>query len=809
MNLKIYYAHPRKKNPVESMKAVVVFLLLNAIKPIITAHFREHAKIDLIYDQKADEQLETEVSDVVTVADTSNSLPPNQFLKLDDTLLAEIIKFIEEPFSFSLACKNFWNTYCALSSHRIFNRNFIVPEQFHILACSDSSISVPVLTRAFGNRDQKIDPEFFALNLELALYSPALRAAFDSHLWQLVRNTFTFKELTRSVLSTPEPPQMDSNLRTLLYILASLPKNAEIIENFFLEFPLNFLKPSTELCFQKLSLSISERVALIPITNEILRFFSYDERLIRNLVQIYFKTANHLALKSLLEINIPGEFRIFGNSYIGCVIVSQFVNFTEKYLTILDPVMIEMISLIEQRKHEHFSPFLAGLFERYSPIPSKVEDIFHVAVLKQFWGVLDEFQDFDFSYHKKDSEFLTFLIENDSYYIDFLLTRFPKLASHRAFLLNTKYQARHFDNLTNLREVRVDLKRTSSCPEITRAHILYIQNFQIRLFNLLLADSAERISNYFTLNLKGYERKRYKEHPSFNIALTTLDVYYETHFEKKLEIPELDPEIILRNMFLELNLLRENSEEYLELAHGLPTFAKALLAGDQEVEGALSIPEAALTKNFDEFETLSRTIAFNRVIHDGTFINYRLVLTWFEQFGTRLAGTIIPIHDLKALLKGAAFQTIRTTVDKKLRFELDTQEYRDEPFSMTFRYAIIILVTQCKGIQAALIKRVKNLFPGGDFDEIENFSNLLKAGCDFYRQHSAFFSNFNFIATNSRSERFLIDFLRHFIKINNLQSADIHQIVSEFFAFINLDPFNETLLRDHFIYFALLASFRL
>lgn len=793
------------------MKATTVFLLLNAIKPIISAVSRVHTEIDRIYDSKADEQPEIEGINTAVAPTTiiaPVNIPPSNFLKLDDIVLIQVISFIEEPIAFSLSCKWFWKVYSALSSHRVFNSRLIVPEHFNLLAHGDSSTSVPVLTRAFGNRDQRISPEFLANNLELALYSPAIRAAFDIHLWQHVRKTSVFQELTKSVFMKPESGHIESHRRTLLYILASLPKIPEIIENFFIEFPLNLLNPSTENCFQKLYVSISERIALLSRADTILSLFSFDERIIINLVRIYFQTANHSALKHLFETDLPEEFKTVGKSYIGCVSMADFGVYAGKYLNILDPEMIEMVSLIELIRPAHFDPFLAALLERSSPVPLDISIIFHVAVLKQFWAVLNEIQDFNFSYDKNDSEFLTSLIESDPNYIDYLLLKCPKLASHRAFLLNPKYQHRHFSTLTSLRDARVNLKLTIDCPEITRSHIIYIQDYQIRLFNLLLADSAERILNYFTMNLKGHERKRYKEHASFNIALTTLDVHYETRLQRKLEIPELDPEMILRQMFIELNLLRHNPQEYLELAHCLPTFAKALLAGGYEEEDTLSIPEAALTKNFDEIEMLSRTIALSRVIHDGTSTNYRLVLNWLEQFGSNLAGRIIPVHELKALLKGAAFRTIRTPEDKKLRFNLDNQS-RDELFSMTYRYAIIILVTQCKGIQASVIKRLKNLFPAADNShESEDFTNLVRAGCSFYRQHSAFFSNFNFIATNSRSERFLIDFLRHFIKIKNFQNSDIGQIISEFFTFINLDPYQETLLKDHFIYFILLASFK-
>ena len=795
------------------MKAAAVLLLLNLLKPIISASSRAHAAIDRIYDEMQFDQVPVINSDQDQVTTQLNPDAPCNFKKIPEVLWVQIASFIEEPYAFSLSCKLFWKVYAAMSIHRVFNRRLIVPDDFNLFPCIDSSLSVPSLIKAFGNRDQKINIEFLAKNLELALYSPAIRAAFDFHMWKQVRQVPFFKELTETILMDsfdeirrPESSEIESHRRTLLYILASLPKSSEIIQNFFFEYPVKFVKTSTENCFQKLVNPVSDRLALIPIKEKLLFLFSFDERLIENLVRIYFQTGNNLALKTLLNIKIPEEFKELGRVYIGCVTVDQIIYFSEKYLNNFDSQMIEIVSEFDRANSLHISPLLSSLSDKYNPVPLNIFEIFHVAVLKSFWDVLNDFEDFDFSYDKNDSEFLSFLIERDPNQANPLLSQVPKLSSHRAFLLNPKYQGRHFGKFTNLKSARIELKRTINNPEITRAHILYIQDNQERLFNLLIADSADRISNYFTMNLIGFERKRYKEHPSFNIALTALDVYFETRLQKKSENPEIDPETVLKTMLIDLKLLPEKTEEYFELAHGLPTFTKALLAGGQEEEDTLAVPEAALTQNFDEFEMLSRTIALNRVIHDGVFVNYRLVLQWFEQFGMKLAGRIIPIHELRTLLKGVAFQTIRSTKDKKLRFDLDNQN-RDDPFSMTYRYALIILVTQCKGIPAAVLKRVKNLFPGANIDQSVGFNNLLKSACNYYRQHSQFFSHFSFVATNSRSERFLIDFIRHFIKISNLRNADFNEIIDRFFAFINLDPYDDVLLRDHFTYFTLMAAF--
>ena len=261
-------------------------------------------------------------------------------------------------------------------------------------------------------------------------------------------------------------------------------------------------------------------------------------------------------------------------------------------------------------------------------------------------------------------------------------------------------------------------------------------------------------------------------------------------------------------------MMRESPSEYFEISHGLPSFSKALLVRnnnrEDEEEEILYTPEAASTQSLAEFELLSNTFALNRVIRDGSSINYRLVLKWFEDFGLRLAGRIIPLNELKLLIKGAAYNTFRKADDKRHRFELDTEINMNEPFSLTYRFALIIIVTQCKGNRSGVIKRVKNIFGPFTNDEAINssFLSLLRDACAFYHQHFAFFSSFQFVATNTRSERFLLDFIRHFINVAGLVGESVGIIIDRFFAFVELNPEEETLLRDHLVYFILLASFK-
>ena len=808
-------------------------MLLRFIKLISSAAVssKAHAAIDLVYDQLWENQLglDGEVSERDVVVEMCTEVSQEKkggspLIIFPEYLLVIIASYIDDPISFSMTCKLFWNIIAAVTSFRVFNQCLRVePERSSLLSLEGSSNRVPAIIRAYGNRELRVKSDLIARNLELALCSPAFRAAFDDQIWRSLRQTRKFRELTERILMESQDdsftgrqtvsPELEAHRRTLIYILASLPLFPELVKTFFSFYPIQLLNSRTELVFQKLINSISERIALLPKLNgQILELFSFDSRLIENIVKIHLQTGAHDQLWSLLfDIRIPNELQDIGQVFVGgCVDIQTFFILSNQFLNRFDQNMFAILSELELRAPAHIPPLMLALCDKFCG-QLKFNEMFRLAVLKSAWEVLEHFENFDFSYDKNDSDFLAYLIERDYNYATMLIDRIPLIASHKAFLLNAKFQSRHFSTFNKLKDVRIELKRTITCPEITRAHIKFIQEFQPALFQLLSEDSAERISNYFTLKLKGHERKRYKEHPSFTIALTVIDACFESIFFIKYQNRDVDPEIILKSILIDFKMMRDDCEEYFEIAHGLPSFSKALLiVNTKPDEEVLYTPEAALNQSISEFELLSRTFALSRVIHDGSAINYRLVLTWFEAFNLNLAGIIIPVPELKSLIKGAAFNTFRTAEDKKLVFNLDEKIFRDEPFSMTYRYALIIIVTQCRGNRSAVAKRIKSLF-GVDSDNgpiSSNFTNLLSEACSFYQLHIDFFNSFKFVATNTRAERFLLDFIKHFIIAAELVGANIDNIIKQFFKFIQLDPVEEILLKDHLIYFVLLASFK-
>lgn len=829
------------------MKFFGAILLL--IRPIFgaLASSRAHAAIDRIYDrisEKADaENVNAVPFKPISIPAESISAGLGAFQSLGDELIVKIVSYIRDPLFFGFSCKMFWNVVSGLAQQRILNQQRLTfPSKFD-LALSGGELSVPAALKAYGNGALKVDPELLARNLELAFLSPAFRAAFNFQLWFQISRIPFFKELTEKLIVITidsihlNSPALEAHRRTLLHLLISLPEDSVLITKFFDEYPINLLAESS---FYKFIDPISKRLSILPdslLVDSVLPLFSFDQRLIGQLLNIFFQRSEHSKIRALLSVMTLDYTE---NYYLGCVSIKQFVKSAEMFLNKLDCEIIEIIEEINLKFPNTLSNMLRLLIDPNQNGPIKINELFHVAVLKTDLDLLNTFNNFDFSYKSKDSDFLSFLIKRDPIQASYLLNAIPKMASHKSFLLSSEFQSNHFGAFNNIPSIRVELKRTISCPEITRTHIIYVQTHQPHFFKFLLADTYNRISAYFTMGLKGHARKHYKEHPSFNIALTVLDVYYKWKLDGIIDKPEgFDPELILKEMLSELNILPEKPKDYFELAHELPSFSKAILAGGENEEESLILPEAPL----NDIEILSETIALSQVIHDGSSINYRLVLQWFQQFGHQLP-KIIPLHELKALLKGAAFHTIRSYEDKK-RFDLDPQHQTD-PFSMTYRYALIILVTQCKGIQSIVIKRLKSLFPGilsveAPVDNVNNledsdaaedddndseteataqvvnqltaeqrqeFMDLVKDACQFYQYHTAFFSKFKIISTNSRAERFLLDFIRHFIKISNLKEAPIDLVLDRFFQFIGLNPNVESLLKDHFIYFTLLASFR-
>lgn len=819
--------------PFKNLKIKMFLLLSLAIKIISSASSKTHDAIDKIYDRIGDGEAPiTSADDSIQIIsamyndrdnENININSPSFLQRLNADNLLNIISYIEKPIPFSFTCKMMWNLVASISAFRIFNQPFSVDSIFHFNSVENSISefgSLPAVLRAFGNRDLRVTNYFLAEHLELALTSPAFRSIFDARLWAQIRAVQFFQQRTETILMESNDSiarinrslnlRTEAHRRVLLYILASLPLTKDVVKSFFHHYPVLLLKnSSTENTFHKLLLLICQRISLLSgdfISKKVLSMFAFDNRLIYNLLKIFLQTSEHSKLNILLRTFLPEEFRDIGQIYFGCVSSYSFYSLSRRYLNKLESEFLIILNEIETIDSSHFIPFLSALCGKYHQQLS-INEVFHVAILKSNWNLLETFDNFDFSYNKDDSEFMSLLIQRDPNHASLLLNRVPRLASHKSFLQSYQFQSFHFNLFKNMRDARLELKRTINCQEITRAHIIYIHDNQNRLFNLLIADSADRIARYFSMNLKSFERKRYKEHPSFAIALTTLDVFLENNFMNRSDSPELDPEILLHQLLSEINVLPQKSNEYLELVHSLPSFSRAILAGGQEEVDNLSIPESAKSHNSIEFELLARTFSLDRVIHDGYSTNYRLVLNWFKQFGLRLAGLVIPVYDLRILLKGAAFHTIRTSDDNKPRFEIDPQNIIISQ-NLTYRYAIIILVTQCKGIRAAVIKRIKNLFPGGDFDS-EDFNRYLQSACDHFRKYSEFFSNFKFVATNSRAERFLIDFIRHFISISRLFYQPLNLVANQFFSFIALNPNTEILLRDHFIYFIILALFKI
>ena len=159
------------------------------------------------------------------------------------------------------------------------------------------------------------------------------------------------------------------------------------------------------------------------------------------------------------------------------------------------------------------------------------------------------------------------------------------------------------------------------------------------------------------MNLKGYERKRYKEHPSFTIALTAIDVYYESTFFKKYNSTISILKLSLK-YFDRAEHDAADTEEYFEISHGCP-HSQSLARRQQSKRGNSLHTWSRLNQSRLEFESLSESFAMNRVIHDGS----KLSITGSSSNGLSISVLNLlvnyPIHELKSLIKGAAYNTFR------------------------------------------------------------------------------------------------------------------------------------------------------
>jgi hypothetical protein len=748
------------------------------------------------------------------------------FNGLSVDLIALVLSFCSECSNFSQTCRFSRNLVSSLTDFRIFQAHFAcnaIPNNRLIDFPHGNAAALNDILRAFGNGSLRVDFDSLVEGnlLELALCSPAFRNAAALHIWpQLHDNCEAFRNRIETLaMAAQDPiitlPSIDSESfrRSLLYILSSLPQQQEPIAAFFNAHPFPLLTPETEPVFNNLCSEIYKRIRLLPIgriIHQILPQFAFDTRLRNDLVEFYLQTAQHANI--LRFISTPTLQSDNPRVYCGLLDVRAFLRQIRQHLNLLDHQILNILATIQETAAFHpFTEFSQALLPLGRSEQLSLADKFHVAILKTDWTTLESFDNFDFSYMDSDNHkiFLDHLIARDQQLIFTLLDRIPKLITHRSFLLNPQFQGRHFNSFDTLRQVRIELKRTiPSCHEITLAHIVYLQDTRERLFRLLLADSAERIAKYFTLNLKGPERRRYKDHPSFHIAITTVDTHITQQLQQQCESFLDDPEIALTGILASINALPSNPNEFFELAHELPSFAAAYNS-EQTAILLLSPASTALHNSRMNIDILSRTIALNQVIRDGTNTHYRLVLDWFEQFGLGFCSRVMPQVQLKRLLKEAAFRTTTLVDSNHIKFNLLDPLSRDDPLSLTYKYAFVIVAIQCKGNPSATLKRLNNIFPGADFRSSPRCLDLIQQATNYYRAHQAsFFSKFKFVATNSPSERFLIDFIALFIKISRLNNAPLSEIISSFFAFISLDPHMESLLKDHFIYFILIASFK-
>lgn len=773
---------------------------------------------DTVFDKESDDRGDNK-NDKFTIQVSTTNAPASFFVLLDDDLILRINEYIDHPLALSLSCKYFWNlitlqldTKLLLESPK-FCQNLIAADRFILFP--QEKISYPSLMRAFGNREFRITAQFLADNLGSVLLSPAFRAIFTEHFWNQIKTIESFNNLSERLHMNHQDKRdnsagseiIKSHLKALILVLISLPKDRIVLETFFFQHQFPFLREYTEADCSTYIEEISFQLSLLPtdiLISTALPAFNFDHRIIENLFTIYFRKAQHSPIKALLSYSLPESLRSNGLLYCGCIVVSSLFYLLEKYLNVMDPELFSLINReVAPAQHSQFFKLLLENDQNIDNSQSARTPLnftFHVSVLNSDWDTLNLF---DFSSLTKDeSEFFSSFIERNPEGVKELLFYCPGIMSHPALLISTRFQHQYFQHFTQLSTLRAELKRTISCPEVTSAHIQYVFDRFDELYCFLTANSADRIQYYFSLKLIGPARKQYRNHPSFTIAITTLDIWLKNRFNLAPLSSENDPELILYNFLSDFDLIPASREDYFELGHYFPSFCDKWYSNHEKT----LLSPVGLDDSL-KISYLSKYFALNNIIHNGHVTNYRLILNWLHEHGISTLFNFIPQFELKQLLKGAAFGTIKShrSTTTKVTFNLNPAN-QNEPQNITFRYAMIILLTQTKGNISLAKTRAKSLFPGIDSAH-PDFKLFLKNASSHYNTHASSIANFSYYATNSYSERFLIDFLKCFIHGNNLAKEPLSTIAQHLFNYINLNPKTEILFTDHFLYFIFLASF--
>jgi hypothetical protein len=350
----------------------------------------------------------------------------------------------------------------------------------------------------------------------------------------------------------------------------------------------------------------------------------------------------------------------------------------------------------------------------------------------------------------------------------------PEMTRLHTLLLDSRYQTMHFDSFTNLQSLRYAMKEVIEYPEVLSAYINYCESRHPTLYNQIVKDSLTRINDYFAMRLKSVERKRYKNHPSFIIAITCLDTILERKLDEAQQLFEyFDKESVLRAFVEEMGIMPADSDDYFELAHALQSFREAMVP-----LMAVGAESQLIPSELDELSIVADSFNIHRVINEGGKIRYELIIQLMKHFKGSLTAGIIPVELLRHFVKSAAFFMIKTQDAKKVAFKTSSTQ-------MCRRRALLIFAIQGSGQEAAIKKLFKNRFP-----DVELPIEFLISAMSFYR---AYLLNSRFIPTNLANEIFIIQLSKNVLRTSE-ELGSLEDSISRVLSFFSICPEIDTLL---------------
>lgn len=698
-----------------------------------------------------------------TVSIVHASQSPSTAMTLSFDVWQVIFEFVDDLRSLAETGRYFWNAISCLLLLRLYNHRFTVNDIQVGRIRTQDLVGSPLasLLCAFGIPKRPIDVNFVARNLGIFLLSPVFQQVFSQSFWSRLQSSEVFlqqqeqlemfqNDLPKTVLRKFDA-SLSKNMTTRLYALASLPLEAGIISRFLDNSTIMLLNPFTEEVFSHVYEKIAKRLILLPVPLLLQRYlalFAFDFRLVEIIVRKLVQTRRFSDLSLMLEYNIPTHFRLTGHHYFGCVSSDSLVLAVENDLNSLS-------SPIAQRLVKFAAVSASKLRVYANPRECKTDILrhdFHAHLLHKDWVYLRRMFANPELAEQLYPESFDFLSSMEPAEIFKAIKNCPEMARLHTLLLDGRYQRIHFDSLKSLKSLRRAMKEVVMYPNVLSAYINYVESEHPALYSVLAEDSLSRIVNYFDLKLNSVERKRYKIHPSFIVAIASLDVILARRLEEAQSTCEyFDKEEVFRQFLLEMHIMPADGHNYFELAHTFPSFADAMMP-----LSSLSVSSQFSRQETGELTAAASFFNIHRVINGCGFIRYDLILRLIRQYKSSLTFGIIPVDLLRQIVKSAVFFMTKTRESKRLPFKASVAN--------SMRALLMILTIQGAGQAAAIKKLHKNNFPGTAIDNTE-----LQLAIAFYREN---LSTCHFIPINSEDEAFVIKLVKSLLETTPLGSLE-------------------------------------